>query len=82
MTALRDNFRENVKRILRERGLTQRDLARMLGITDASMSQILSKESTPTLATIEAIAKALSANNFALLVPMSEQVAEENLAAT
>ena len=74
MTALRDNFRENVRRIMREQNLSQRDLARLLGISDPAVSQLLNGDSTPTLATVESVAKVLRANNFALLVPVAEEV--------
>jgi transcriptional regulator with XRE-family HTH domain len=74
VTALRDNFRENVRRIMREQNLSQRDLARLLGISDPAVSQLLNGDSTPTLATVEAVAKVLRANNFALLIPVAEEV--------
>lgn len=52
------NFREKIKLICTERGMTQKDLAHKLGITDISLNKSLRGE-YPQLQTLERIASAL-----------------------
>jgi DNA-binding Xre family transcriptional regulator len=58
------NFRDSVKRICKQKGLTQKELADKLGITDVSLNQTLRGE-YPQLQTLERIA-------IALEVPIAE----------
>jgi len=59
------NFRDPIKRICKEKGITQKKLANMLGLTsDISLNQTLRGE-YPQLQTLERIAIALN-------VPISE----------
>ncbi|HUX15132.1 MAG TPA: helix-turn-helix transcriptional regulator, partial [Phycisphaerae bacterium] len=50
--------------------LTQRELARLLDVSDAYVSQLLNGDNTPTLETVEKIARALGTTNFYLLLPV------------
>jgi transcriptional regulator with XRE-family HTH domain len=52
-------FVEEATRLLAERGLSQRALGRRIGINQAHVSRILSGQTVPTLAMIDAIAAAL-----------------------
>ena len=52
------NFRERIKAICAEKGMTQKDLADLLGITDISLNQTL-RGGYPQLQTLEKIANAL-----------------------
>ena len=58
------NFRASVKRICRQKGMTQKALAEKLGIGDISLNQTL-RGKYPQLQTLERIADALE-------VPVSE----------
>jgi transcriptional regulator with XRE-family HTH domain len=58
------NFREKIKMLCRKRGITQKELAIILGITDISLNQTL-RGQYPQLQTLEKIANALD-------VPISE----------
>lgn len=50
---------KNMKRIRLEKGMTQGDICRKLGLDRAYISNLESGKKNPTLATIEKIAKAL-----------------------
>ncbi|MFA5643133.1 MAG: helix-turn-helix transcriptional regulator [Candidatus Paceibacterota bacterium] len=52
----------NMKRIRLEKGMTQGDICRKLGLDRAYISNLESGKKNPTLATIEKIAKALGIN--------------------
>ena len=53
---------KNMKRIRLEKGMTQGDICRKLGLDRAYISNLESGKKNPTLATIEKIAKALGIN--------------------
>ncbi len=65
-------FCRNVRDLLRARGMTQRDLAISLGVTQASISQLLSGRHSPTLDKVEEVARAFGLDSQALV--MSELV--------
>ena len=50
---------ERIKMLMEERGLTQKELANLSGITEASMSKYLSGERTPRIDVIVNLANAL-----------------------
>ncbi len=50
---------KNMKRIRLEKGMTQGDICRKLGLDRAYISNLESGNKNPTLATIEKLAKAL-----------------------
>ena len=52
------NFRDTIKTLCKKRGITQKELANKLGITDVSLNQTLRGE-YPQLQTLEKIAEAL-----------------------
>lgn len=49
----------NLKRIRKEKGISQGDIVRKLGMTKSSVSNIENGKTNPTLATIAKLAKAL-----------------------
>lgn len=51
---------KNLKRIRTEKGLTQGDIVRSLGVSRSFVSNIESGKTNPTLATIAKLAKALN----------------------
>lgn len=55
----RREFRFRVYKILNMRGITQKELAQMAGITEANLSGYLTGKRTPTFYTANKIAKAL-----------------------
>lgn len=61
-----------IKEILSEKGLTQKEIANKIGVTQSNISAIISRPSFPTL---ERIASALDVEPWQLLAPPS--VAEE-----
>ena len=56
-----------MKRIRLEKGMTQGDICRKLGLDRAYISNIENGNKNPTLTTIEKIAKALNVNPDSLL---------------
>lgn len=48
-----------IRAAMRERGVSQLELAQRLGISQARMSQLLSSRSNPTIKTLEKVCKAL-----------------------
>lgn len=50
---------ETIKKIRKEKGITQKKLAALTGFTQSYLSQIEATEKQPSLSTIEIIAKAL-----------------------
>ena len=58
---------KNLKRIRTEKGITQGDIVRTLGISRSFVSNIENGKTNPTLSTISSIAKALSVSTDELL---------------
>ncbi|EGK04695.1 helix-turn-helix domain-containing protein [Dysgonomonas mossii] len=58
-----------VKDILREKGITQKDLADRLNITEVGLSKSLSEKGNPTISTLDNIANALDVNITELFEP-------------
>jgi transcriptional regulator with XRE-family HTH domain len=69
-------FTESLARTLTERGLTQSDLARILSVSRARVSQVMRHESSPTLRTMVEMAAALGCDIETRLVAR-DAVAEE-----
>ena len=53
------DFGENLRRIRQEKGLTQLQLAKMVGVTQPNIAQYERGSKQPTIPTASAIAKAL-----------------------
>jgi transcriptional regulator with XRE-family HTH domain len=67
--SLEDNFRRSVRKRRKELGLTQGDLARMIEVAPARVTQIeTASDSSPTLKQVQRIAKALDCDPLVLLV--------------
>ena len=58
-----------IKEILKEKGMTQKDLAKLMGVTNGALSQQIN--GTPTLDTLRRIADALGVDVGELFVPMA-----------
>lgn len=58
-TPASDRFRQRLRHILVERGMSQSDLAKAMQTSDAHVSQILSGRRVPRLTLIDRISKAL-----------------------
>lgn len=56
-----------IKEILRERNLSQKDLAKMLNVTDMAISKVIN--GTPNVATLERVADALGVEVVELFAP-------------
>lgn len=54
-----DTFNGRVAELLKKNGLTQRDLAQMVGVTDAAMSHYIKGDRVPRAAVVAKIAEAL-----------------------
>jgi transcriptional regulator with XRE-family HTH domain len=54
-----DRFRKNLRRLIREAGVTQRELAIASGVTQASISQYLSGERLPSAPLLYRLARGL-----------------------
>jgi DNA-binding Xre family transcriptional regulator len=60
MNAQEVAFSERVRRLMKDRGVTQNQLAEMIGVGQPAISNILNRTSRPQFRTVERIAKALN----------------------
>jgi len=67
------NFRERIKDICNRKYITQKELAKKLGITDISLNKTLRGE-YPQLQTLERIAAALNVHITELFEPQAKEV--------
>lgn len=67
MTSLTTIFVNNVARLLKEKNITQVQLAEKLGIKASGVAKLLSKDTNPTLDRIDEVAKALKVPIIELL---------------
>ena len=58
---------KNLKRIRKEKGITQGDIVRNLGVSRSFVSNIENGKTNPTLATITKLAKSLGVSSDELL---------------
>lgn len=65
-------FKERVKELLRDKGLTAKDLSAKMGISEASLSASLC--GNPTLERLTAIASGLGVTPAELLAPPAEGI--------
>jgi len=70
-------FLSNVKRRLRELGMTQRDLAVEMGWTEAYVSQILAGRNVPKMDMPDKICKPLQTTALYLLTPVDSEEPEK-----
>lgn len=66
---LHQTFLDNVRARRKELGWTQAEVAKRLGISQATYANIESGRNTPTLEMVEKIARALNVGAVQLLVP-------------
>lgn len=52
-------FATNVKRLLKEKGILQKDLASEIGMREGDMSRLLNRQTNTTIETVEMIADVL-----------------------
>lgn len=64
---LLENFRRNVIRILSQRGISQAKAARICDVAPRHLIDLLQKRATPTLATVEKLARGLQVDPLDLL---------------
>ena len=73
---------ENIKRLRKERGLTQKKLGELCGIAEPNIRKYENGKQNPKLETVESIAKALNVSVLSLLgfsladIPTKELLAE------
>lgn len=58
-SALRHTIAKNLWTELEDQGITQKDLAKQIGVSDSTLANILWEKSTPSISTIAEISKAL-----------------------
>lgn len=72
---------ENIKAILEEKGMEQKDLAQAIGVSPSSVSRWISGEKMPRASSIDAICKALGCTRNDIILKHSsnevERMAEE-----
>lgn len=71
------NFGENIKKIRKERGLTQKQLGEKLGISQAAIGQFESNKANPKMETIQKIANALNVSLNDLIPDSYEREIQE-----
>lgn len=67
MSNLATNLRANLSRILVVRGISQRKLAKIMGISHPYISRVIAGQAIPTLAFVEKIADGLGIDARAIL---------------
>lgn len=60
---MNNNFKFNLRKIRKEQGLTQQDLAKLAGITQQMVSRYETGVVEPSVSTMKKIKKALKINN-------------------
>lgn len=70
------NIRDNVKRCCDLRGITQKELAAKLGVTDISLNATLKEGRDPRVSTVKKIADALEVDIAELLSDRPQQATE------
>jgi len=65
----RQNISENLRRILRDRGIKQTELAKMSGEPDMAISRLLRGQHTPTVTLLAHVAEALDVSMDRLVSP-------------
>ena len=63
------NFNQNLSEVLKEKGMRQRDLAALMGVTEVTVSNWARGTASPSVAQVERIAAALDMPVCALLAP-------------
>jgi transcriptional regulator with XRE-family HTH domain len=66
---IKDNMARVVRALMDERGWTQTDLARASGVSQKSVSNLLSRTYAPQLESLERIAQAFGVPAWALMAP-------------
>lgn len=61
------NIRLNLKEILKEKGMTSKELAEKLGVTSVTISYIVTNKTTPSLDMVSRIAQVLNVKMSTLL---------------
>lgn len=69
---------ENIKKIRKEKGLTQKELGKLCGMSEAQIGQYENGLRNPKMETLEKIANALDISYFELL-DISETTKESNI---
>lgn len=69
----RQNIAKNLTRILRDRGITQRDLARTAGEPDMAISRLMRGQHTPSVTLLAHVAEALDVSMDRLLSAPAEK---------
>ena len=65
-------FRDNVKRLCKLRGITQKELASKIGISETSLNVSLKPDGNPSVKTIEKVATGLGVSVSQLLASPEE----------
>ena len=76
---LQDIFFDNLRRIRREKNITQEQLAEKCGTDTAYIGQIETKKRFPSLIFIEKIASALEIESYLLFSTKQKQISEINI---
>ena len=64
---MNNNIGENIKTIRKTKGLTQKQLGQLLGVSQAAIGQFESGKSNLTIDTIKKIAEALEVSEYELM---------------
>ena len=75
------SFTHDVARVMFEKGISQSELARRMGVSRARVSQLMQHRSSPTLRTMVQVAEALGCNVIPVVVPAVATQAAETEAA-
>lgn len=74
--SVRKHFPENLKRLRKEKGLSQRDLTERLGFSQGYVSRLESGDRDPSLSTLVGLAEVLDTTVIQLLSPPSAESAQ------
>lgn len=74
MQVLHERFRENLRNILEDRALSQKEFAHLMHVSPEYVSQILRGYREPGLGVVDRVAAALEIDPHELLAPVREKI--------
>lgn len=64
---------DNIKNLMKEKGITNKQLAQIVGVSPTHISYVLNNKRDPSIELLEKIAKALDVDLSELYIPISEE---------
>lgn len=79
MKSIKDLLKENMTRLLKQRGMTQESLASLLNIETVSVNRYVNKKRFPDAEIMEQIAKHLGVHAYELIKDQNDELTKNDL---